>query len=213
MTRCDEIRTKLATTAAAMSGYAPEDISPSASFLALGFDSLFLTQYAAAVQNEFGVDVAFRDLLEETPSLDALAANIDARLPDEAGAAQASTSSTAVAESVAQDQLAQVQVSQTEVAQTPGAPPAAQSSPAPIATPPSATLPPNADGLSAVFELQLQLMREQIALLSGAPERAAAARVGVLDDGAGRSTKTAELGDEFEGGVGVGDIIEGKRLP
>src|SRR5258707_15860579 len=45
-------------------------------FAELGFDSLFLVQAASALEKNFGVTVAFRDLLGELNSLRALAAHL-----------------------------------------------------------------------------------------------------------------------------------------
>jgi acyl transferase domain-containing protein len=62
-----------------MSGLPLERLTGSASLLDLGFDSLFLTQVALALQKSFGVKVAFRQLFEELSTLDALATFISAR--------------------------------------------------------------------------------------------------------------------------------------
>jgi amino acid adenylation domain-containing protein len=58
------------------------------SFLELGLDSLFLTQVALAVQKKFNVKVTFRQLVEELPTMDALAAYMTEKLPPEAAAPQ-----------------------------------------------------------------------------------------------------------------------------
>ncbi len=50
-----------------------------ATFLELGFDSLFLTQASQAVQKRFGANVTFRQLLEEFSTLEKLAARLDAQ--------------------------------------------------------------------------------------------------------------------------------------
>ncbi|MBI3875438.1 MAG: amino acid adenylation domain-containing protein [Verrucomicrobia bacterium] len=52
----------------------------------MGFDSLFLTQASLAIEKKLNVRVAFRQLLEELSTLDALAAHIDATLPPDASA-------------------------------------------------------------------------------------------------------------------------------
>jgi amino acid adenylation domain-containing protein len=59
------------------------------SFLELGLDSLFLTQVALALQKKFNVKVTFRQLVEELPTLDALAAFMNDKLPPEAAGAVA----------------------------------------------------------------------------------------------------------------------------
>jgi amino acid adenylation domain-containing protein len=50
-------------------------------FLEMGFDSLFLTQAAQAIQSKFNVKVTFRQLLGDESSLDALSGFLDAKLP------------------------------------------------------------------------------------------------------------------------------------
>ena len=53
------------------------------SFLELGFDSLFLTQVALAVQKKFSVKVTFRQLLEDFPNLQTLAEHLEKSAPQE----------------------------------------------------------------------------------------------------------------------------------
>src|SRR5262249_4960114 len=55
-----------------------------ATFLELGFDSLFLTQANTEFRKKFNVRITFRHLLQEAPTLDALAEFIDNNLPPEA---------------------------------------------------------------------------------------------------------------------------------
>ncbi len=80
---------RLQTLFSELSGMSAAEIVPQTSFLELGLDSLFLTQASAAIQRAFRVKVAFRDLLEELSTLDALAARLDAELPSDARAAVA----------------------------------------------------------------------------------------------------------------------------
>lgn len=61
------------------------------SFPEMGMDSLLLTQVAADVSSRFGLTLRFRQLLEDLSSIDALAAHLDAVLPDDAAAAQPGT--------------------------------------------------------------------------------------------------------------------------
>ena len=65
-------------------GLPPEQVEPGESFLALGADSLFLIRASRTVQERFGVRVAFRRMLEDVDTVDALAAHLDAELPPEA---------------------------------------------------------------------------------------------------------------------------------
>ncbi|MGH9648571.1 MAG: aminotransferase class III-fold pyridoxal phosphate-dependent enzyme, partial [Bryobacteraceae bacterium] len=64
-----------------LSGMDEATIDPSASFLELGFDSLFLTQVTQSVQGQFGVKITFRQLLDGLSSIHALAAFLDEQLP------------------------------------------------------------------------------------------------------------------------------------
>ena len=125
------------------------------SYLELGLDSLFLTQVALAVQKKTTVKVTFRQLLEDMPTIRALAEHIGRQLPAEAAPAVA------------------------QVAAAANAPPAASvptspaASPAPVSAPMSAGAPvaPAASSgtLQWVIEQQLQLMSKQLAALQGAP--------------------------------------------
>ena len=50
-----------------------------ATFIELGFDSLFLTQASQAVRKRFGADISVRQLLAEFSTLESLASHLDAR--------------------------------------------------------------------------------------------------------------------------------------
>lgn len=71
----------LSDTLQDLSGLAPEDIDPDATFLELGFDSLFLTQLAQAFKKNTKVDIAFRQLMTEAPTLENLAEYVFDRNP------------------------------------------------------------------------------------------------------------------------------------
>jgi amino acid adenylation domain-containing protein len=53
----------------------------SATFLEMGFDSLFLTQVTQALQSKFALKITFRQLLGDQSSINALAEYVDANLP------------------------------------------------------------------------------------------------------------------------------------
>ncbi|RMG77192.1 MAG: aminotransferase class III-fold pyridoxal phosphate-dependent enzyme, partial [Bacteroidetes bacterium] len=67
-----------------LSGLEPADLTPSASWLELGFDSLFLSQAVIQFNQNLGLRLSFRQMFEETPSIDALARYADEVLPPEA---------------------------------------------------------------------------------------------------------------------------------
>lgn len=64
-----------------LSGIEEDRIDANATFLELGFDSLFLAEANAAFKKRFGVRVTTRQLMEKTPTLAALSAHLDAVLP------------------------------------------------------------------------------------------------------------------------------------
>lgn len=67
----------LRTLLSDLSGLNLADMTGTTTFAEMGFESLFLTQLSLAIEQKTGVRVAFRDLLEEFSSLDALAAHIE----------------------------------------------------------------------------------------------------------------------------------------
>ncbi|HLZ53792.1 MAG TPA: condensation domain-containing protein, partial [Verrucomicrobiae bacterium] len=60
-----------------LSGMNPAGMNGAATFAEMGFESLFLTQFSLAVEKKLGVRVAFRQLLGEFSTLDALAVHIE----------------------------------------------------------------------------------------------------------------------------------------
>ncbi|WP_068114954.1 hybrid non-ribosomal peptide synthetase/type I polyketide synthase [Tropicimonas marinistellae] len=73
----ESIRLKLRDILSQLSGFPAEEIDPYATFLELGFDSLFLTQANAAFKRAFKVRLTTRQLIEATPTLDALATHLE----------------------------------------------------------------------------------------------------------------------------------------
>jgi amino acid adenylation domain-containing protein len=81
--RREAIRSRLKTIFADLSGLDTAGFDASASFLDLGFDSLFLTQVTQELRTQFQVQITFRQLLDDVSTLDVLASYIDAHLgPD-----------------------------------------------------------------------------------------------------------------------------------
>ena len=154
--RADRICERLTEILQKLSGLALNEISPNASFLEMGFDSLFLTQASLRFKSEFKVKITFRQLFEEAPTLSTLADYIDRKLPAEAFPAPATATPVANAAPVSQSpQLLTPFVSQ------PGRPVPAQA------------LPNDASILERVVQEQLRIMAEQLRLLGGAPTSAA----------------------------------------
>ncbi len=82
-TRKERIVMQLATELQELTGFEAAQLDPYATFLELGFDSLLLTQANNAFRQRFGVRVTFRQLFDDTPTLDQLADFIDKAMPDD----------------------------------------------------------------------------------------------------------------------------------
>ena len=82
--RCTRIRGLLAEIFEELSGTNLSSVDHSATFLDLGFDSLFLTQVTQSIQSKFGLKITFRQLLDQLSTLEALAAYVDSKLPADA---------------------------------------------------------------------------------------------------------------------------------
>lgn len=126
-----------------------------ASFLELGFDSLLLTQAAQGLQTTFGVQIRFRQLLDDLPSVDDVTRHIAELCPQEMAKPAAPT--LAVAPAVA-----------------------AQVAPVPVVpTPAIVAERPAASGLDALMREQLdvmsRLMERQLQTLSSQPAAPAVA--------------------------------------
>ncbi len=119
-------------------------------FTELGLDSLFLTQLSLQLRNRFKVEISFRQLMEELSSVSSIAHYVDSKTPPDAATQPVSPAAPSV------------QTSQTTV----------QSSPMmTMATPivMSSVSGPAPQGISALFNQQLQVMQAQLALLGGQP--------------------------------------------
>lgn len=81
--RKERIIDELKDTIRELGGLDRDHINGQATFLELGFDSLFLGLMTTAFEKKFKIKFSFRQLLEEVTSVDALARHIDSRLPPE----------------------------------------------------------------------------------------------------------------------------------
>ncbi|GAA5076124.1 polyketide synthase [Lysobacter panacisoli] len=123
-----------------VAGFDMADADVDTNFIELGLDSLMLTQVAVQLQKTFEVPVGFRQLMGDCSSLDRLAAMLDEAMPAEAAPAPVAA----------------------VVAPVAVAPPVAVA--APIAMP---ALDGGNDFTRQVIAQQMQLMAQQLALLSG----------------------------------------------
>ncbi len=82
--RKDRILAMLMIQLQELSGTSFAGLAPTTTFTEMGFDSLFLAQASQNFEKKFGVKVAFRQLLEDLPTLNDLAGYLDQKLPPEA---------------------------------------------------------------------------------------------------------------------------------
>ena len=85
-----------------LSGTDLADAESEASFLELGFDSLFLTQLTQGIQSKYKVKLTFRQIMESYPTLESLAGHLETTVapglqPMKAAVAAASATAPAVA--------------------------------------------------------------------------------------------------------------------
>ena len=144
--RKDRLALELRNLVRDLSGIPESELAPAATFMELGFDSLFLTQASQAIQKKFAAKVTFRQMLEDLSSIDALASHLDQKLPPEAFPAETPKAAPLL--------------------------PPAQTLVAPTSTAPT-LLPPMlaASGLvERVIAQQMALMQQQLELLRTGPE-------------------------------------------
>ena len=79
--RVERIAQKLQGILQELSGVCPSDVDESATFLEMGFDSLFLAQFSRRLETEFGVSVDFSQLADQLATLSALSRHLDLKLP------------------------------------------------------------------------------------------------------------------------------------
>ncbi len=120
-----------------LSGEDLPDDAAGATFLELGFDSLFIGQFAQKVEKEYRIKLSFRELLGNIPTIHDLARHLDTELP--ADAVQA--------------------VSPSPVAQVPPTPDVASAAPSSVAN----GTPQAPQGLEALFQSQLQMAQQLFA--------------------------------------------------
>ena len=166
------VQSKLKSVLLDLSGFDLDELDQSATFLELGFDSLFLIQFSQALKTNFKVKISFRQLIEKIPTPEALVGYLAEKAPDSALPAAAPAPAAPAPEAPA-----------TPVAPAAPAPAPVPAAPVPVApvpvTPaPAAFTMPAApmnipagagnDALQQVMAHQLSVMSMQLAMLTGA---------------------------------------------
>ncbi|WP_153557023.1 aminotransferase class III-fold pyridoxal phosphate-dependent enzyme [Roseimaritima sediminicola] len=200
-------------------GYELSEIDREASFLELGFDSLFLIQLSQQIKQRFGVKLSFRQLIEELSSTDALLAYLQqhgqvgngkpAASPPPAPALESESESKP--ESKPQQAAAANNGHAAVSAESAAESPADESAGVPPLADHGVTAPPHRNGsLTGIEQIILQqnaLMRQHLALLQGQASSAAAEFPVSLDVG----DRTNE--DEPAGSVAGEPIRPAARPP
>ena len=156
MSRIPNVENELRRVLCDVSGLPAEELTPDASFVDQGLDSLSLTQATLELERVFGVKLRFRRLLEDLDTIAKLACYLDAEMPAEKFAPAPAPMVAAAPAALPASVPAQV---------------AGYAAPA-MQLQPMAPLAPLAAGSSAVHQLlqqQMQLMAQQLAVLSGQP--------------------------------------------
>jgi amino acid adenylation domain-containing protein len=176
--RAVRLRAALSELLQDLSGVAIAEKEYSATFLDLGFDSLFLTQVTQALQSKFNIKITFRQLLGDLSTIDALSAFLDEKLPSAVFAETAAATAPPLAEA-----------GPVTAPSTPGAP---------------ASLPAAAGGASSAIEQLLrdqlqamnQLFAQQLAAVqaSGTSPRSAAAPASALPPAGAQTVKAPAQG-------------------
>ena len=84
MDRNQRVRQALLQILEELSGMDVSHVEENTTFLDMGFDSLFLTQFTQAIQGKFALKITFRQLLDQQSTLEALSSFVDERLPADA---------------------------------------------------------------------------------------------------------------------------------
>jgi glutamate-1-semialdehyde aminotransferase/malonyl CoA-acyl carrier protein transacylase len=144
--RLPQLVTRLRALFEDIAGVDLSEADSSANFVELGLDSLTLTQAAMQVKKAFKAPVTFRQLMEQYRSFDTLASFLDASLPADAVPTPAPVAS----------------------APAPSSAPGLAAMPSPLPTMPLAAG-ATTSFVQQVIQQQMQLMAQQLAVLSGAP--------------------------------------------
>lgn len=156
--RREAIATAIRAVLTDLSGIPAEELADDASFLEQGFDSLLLTQVSKALANEFSVDLTLRDLMGDLSTIDAMVTQLDANLPADRYRDEVVPPPVPVV-------VASAPAPPTAAAPAPAATAAPVPAPAPAVFP--VVAPTSGSAMESVIAQQLELMRQQIALLQG----------------------------------------------
>ncbi|MBL8344484.1 MAG: amino acid adenylation domain-containing protein [Rubrivivax sp.] len=152
MNRLPRIEQELKQILADVSGVPADELVAQASFVDQGLDSLSLTQATLELERVFGVKVRLRRLLEDLATIEHLVAHLDAEMPPERMAPVP----------VAVPAQAAISVPAAHPAAT-----VATAAPQALPMPVMSFAPATGNAVTQIVQQQMQLMAQQLALLSG----------------------------------------------
>ncbi len=149
-----------------LSGTDLADAEADASFLELGFDSLFLTQLTQGIQSKYKVKLTFRQIMESYPTLDALAKHLETTVAPALQPAKAAAPPSAAPAAMAPAAMAPAAMAAPATGGTSA--PAPLVIPSPLYTPTTAA---PAGSYESLFASQMAaltgLFQQQLAIISG----------------------------------------------
>ncbi|WP_290873402.1 non-ribosomal peptide synthetase/type I polyketide synthase, partial [Aquabacterium sp.] len=151
MSRLPRLEQELTRILTDVAGIPADEVTRDATFMDQGLDSLSLTQATLALEKVFGLKLRFRRLLEDLDTLGKLAAFLDAELPSDRFAPAPATGPAAPVAPQASPPAAAVM---------------AMSPAFPVLNQPALA---SGDAVHQLIQQQMQLMAQQLALLSGQP--------------------------------------------
>lgn len=182
--RQDTILNEIIIKAAELMEESPEDVPVDVPLLELGADSIILVEATTVIDSDYGVKIAIRQLFDEVSTLEAIAAYINAHMPEDAMVGQAAVPQAAAPQQppatqqqpvAAQQPAPQVAAQQPPPAQQQVAAqqpatqlPAAPSFQAPMVMPQMGATPVNVSGnLQQLLQFQMATMNQFSALMMG----------------------------------------------
>ena len=170
--KLESVKAKLKSLLLDLSGFDLDELDQSATFLELGFDSLFLIQFSQSIKKGFKVKVTFRQLIEQIPTPTALIEHLAESASDDVLPAVAAAPSNPAPAPVPAP--APAPANGQSVPSAPLPPPMPLHNGAAFTPMPSGGAPGSIEELKHLMAQQLQVMSLQLSMLTGAPPAPAA---------------------------------------
>ncbi len=202
--RKERITAKIKDVLFELSGLEPDEMEDEATFLELGFDSLFLTQAITDINRQFELKLTFRQLFEEAPTIDALSEYIDGNIPAEMFQEVRSQDSGVRDQEIVSENFG----NGSQTLPTVEADTVTQTSPTPLQRGNLYPQPPttnhqqpitNGSAIENILSQQMALMQQQLALLQGQNTQQQSAST--VDEVANRRQSFSSNGQSQKNGI------------